>query len=97
MANFNKIDRAAAFDPIGAFPLDARVYFESFDAAKKAAQSAEEAGSTNSRYFIGQLLVVVEDETVEYYVILPDKTLSRIGQPQFIVNQDDSSLGILAF
>ena len=35
--NFNAIQRAAAFAPATAFPLDSRSYFESYDLAVAAA------------------------------------------------------------
>jgi hypothetical protein len=35
--NFGKGNRSVAFNPTSAFPLDARSYFESFEAAVAAA------------------------------------------------------------
>jgi len=67
--NFGRINRAAAFDPTTAFPLDARSYFESYDAAVAAAESAQEAGSSSTVYYYGQTLVVVENNQATLYII----------------------------
>lgn len=80
MANFNSINRAAAFNPTSAFPLDARCYFESLEEAAAAAATAEEAGSSNTVYYYGQPIVVVDTEakTSILYLITPNKTLEKI-------------------
>ena len=72
---FGKGNRSIAFNPTSAFPLDARSYFESYDAALAAAQSAAMAGDTNTNYYFGQTVVVVENEVATLYVIQPNKTL----------------------
>jgi hypothetical protein len=73
--DFNKIDRAAAFNPISAFPLDARTYFSTLAEAQQKALTAQEVGSTDSEYYIGQTLIVCEENKATEYVIQPDKTL----------------------
>lgn len=78
MANFGKLEFAVAFDPLSAFPLDGRTYFESMAAAEAAAQSAEAVGSTNTKYHYGMTLTVYENGEVSQWLILPDKTLVRI-------------------
>ena len=72
---FGKGNRSIAFNPTSAFPLDARSYFESYDAALAAAQSAAMAGDTNTNYYFGQTVVVVENQVATLYVIQPNKTL----------------------
>jgi hypothetical protein len=67
--NFGKNNRSVAFNPTSAFPLDARSYFESYDAAVAAALTAREAGSTDSVYYYGQTLVVVENNISTLYTI----------------------------
>ena len=57
--SFGKVNRSVAFNPTSAFPLDARSYFESYEAAALAAASAEPVGSTNTQYYIGQTLKMV--------------------------------------
>lgn len=79
MADFGKLNFSVAFNPTSAFPLDARCYFESLTAAEAAAAKAEGAGSTNTVYYIGQKLLVVENETATWYTIQPDKTLLADG------------------
>jgi hypothetical protein len=76
---FNAINRAASFNPIGAFPLDARSYFESYDAALAAAQIAEEAGSSNVVYYYGQTFVVNEGSKATLYIVQPNNTLKEVG------------------
>lgn len=75
MADFGKLNFNISLKPTTAFPLDARCYFESLAEAEAAAQTAEEAGSTNTIYYFGQKLVVVTDDTATWYTIQPDKTL----------------------
>lgn len=76
--NFGKGNRSIAFNPTSAFPLDARSYFESYADAVAAAASAEAAGSTNTQYYYGQTLVVVENSKATFYIIQPDNTLSTL-------------------
>lgn len=79
MAEFGKLNFAVAFNPQTAFPLDARYYFDSYDAAETAAQGAVEVGSASGTYFFGQTVVVVESSLATLYVIQPDKTLQPVG------------------
>ena len=51
--DFGKLPFSVSFDPTSAFPLDARSYFESLDAAKAAAAEAVAAGDSNSAYYYG--------------------------------------------
>ena len=78
--DFGKNNRSVAFNPTSAFPLDARSYFESYDAAVAAAAIAEEVGSSNSVYYFGQTLAVVENEKATLYIIQPNKTIIPIGE-----------------
>lgn len=77
--NFAKNARAVAFNPTSAFPLDARTYFESLEAARVAAAVAVEVGSTDNVYYFGQTLTVVEDGAASFYIIQPDGTLKAVG------------------
>ena len=79
MAEFGKLNFAVAFNPQTAFPLDARYYFDSYDAAETAAQGAVEVGSASGTYFFGQTVVVVESSVATLYVIQPDQTLKPVG------------------
>lgn len=76
--NFGKLNRAVAFNPTSAFPLDARSYFESYDAAVAAALAAVEAGSTDGTYYFGQTVVVVENQVAKLYLIQPDHSLAPV-------------------
>ena len=89
MANFGKLDFNISLKPTSAFPLDARCYFESYDDALAAAETAEEAGSTNTIYYFGQKLLVVENGTATWYTIQPDNTLLIEGSG----NSDDGNSG----
>lgn len=80
MAEFGKLNFAVSFNPQTAFPLDARSYFESLEEAKKAAASAVEVGSSESVYYFGQTVVVVEGGIATSYVIQPDNSLVPLAQ-----------------
>lgn len=76
---FGTLDFAVAFNRQTAFPLDAKSYFESLELATAAAASAQEAGSSETTYYFGQTIAVVEDGKATLYVIQPDKTLKEVG------------------
>ena len=76
---FGKGNRSIAFNPTSAFPLDARSYFESYEEALKAAKTAQSASSTETQYYYGQDIVVVENNVARFYIIQPDGTLSEVG------------------
>lgn len=77
--NFGKLDFDVSLNLTANFPLDARSYFESLSAAEGAAASAEEVGSTNTAYYYGQTLAVVEEDIATLYIIQPNKTLAPLG------------------
>lgn len=77
--NFGKLDFDVSLNLTANFPLDARSYFESLSAAEQAAASAEEVGSTNTAYYYGQTLAVVEKDIATLYIIQPNKTLIPLG------------------
>ena len=87
MANFGMIDRSVAFNPISAFPLDARSYFESYAEALAAAQIASVVGDTNTQYYFGETIAVVENGAAQLYIIQPDKTLKEVGS-KIIVDEN---------
>lgn len=76
---FGTLDFAVAFNRQTAFPLDAKSYFESLELATAAATSAQEAGSSETTYYFGQTIAVVEGGKATLYVIQPDKTLKEVG------------------
>lgn len=76
---FGTLDFAVAFNRQTAFPLDAKSYFESLELATAAAASAQEAGSSETTYYFGQTIAVVEDGKATLYVIQPDRTLKEVG------------------
>ena len=78
--NFGKLDFDVSLNLTANFPLDARSYFESLSAAEQAAASAEEVGSTNTAYYYGQTLAVVEEDVATLYIIQPNKTLAPLGE-----------------
>lgn len=100
--DFGKNNRSVAFNPTSAFPLDARSYFESYEAAVAAAATAEEAGSSNSVYYFGQTIAVVENEKATLYIIQPNKTLSVIEGSSIEIDPNqfefkDGKLSLLGF
>lgn len=78
MDEFGKINFSVSFDPTSAFPLDARYYFNSLEEAQNAAKEAVPVGSKDGYYYIGQNLVVEQDDDVKLYLITPTKTLKEI-------------------
>lgn len=76
---FGTLDFAVAFNRQTAFPLDAKSYFESLELATAAAASAQEAGSSETTYYFGQTIAVVEGGKATLYVIQPNKTLKEVG------------------
>ena len=77
--DFGKLDFNVAFNPTYAFPIDARCYFESKTLAEAAAATAIMAGGAESKYYFGQTIVVVENNTATLYTIQPDGTLAEVG------------------
>jgi len=73
--DYGKLNFSVSFNPTSAFPIDARCYFESLADAERAAATAEYAGSSNTIYYYGQNIVVVENNTASFYIIQPDGTL----------------------
>lgn len=99
--NFSKMNFSVSINPLSAFPLDARSYFESYDAAVIAAQKAVEAGSTEGIHYFGQTICVVENNVASMYIIQPDGTLGEVGgkieidEKQFAL--ENGSLSLLGF
>lgn len=99
---FGTLDFAVAFNRQTAFPLDAKSYFESLELATAAAASAQEAGSSETTYYYGQTIAVVESGKATLYVIQPDKTLKEVGG-NIVINENvfakdaDGSLNLLGF
>ena len=84
--NFGKLDFDVSLNLTANFPLDARSYFESLSAAEWAAANAEEVGSTNTAYYYGQTIAVVENNIATLYIIQPNKTLIPIGASQITID-----------
>lgn len=85
--DFGVLDFAVGINRLTAFPLDPKSYFESYDAAVAAAATAEPAGSTNTVYYYGNPVVVVENNKAKIYQIQPDKTLSGVGE-EIVINEN---------
>ena len=81
MADFGKLNFAVAFNPQTAFPLDARTLFYSYADASAAAATAKRAGSSETVYYYGMRITVVdmEKETARQYVIQPGGRLLGIA------------------
>ena len=100
--NFAKGNRSMAFNPTSAFPLDARSYFESYDAAVAAALTAKEAGDSTTTYYFGQSIVVVENGAASFYIIQPDGTLGEVGgkveiNEKVFAKDEDGKLNLFGF
>lgn len=92
MADYGKLNFSVSFNPTSAFPLDARSYFTSLSAAEQAAKTAEEIGSTDTVYYYGQKLVVMENGSVSWYKITPTKKLQKIYDVTPISETDYNAL-----
>ena len=77
--DFGKLNFSTSFNPTSAFPIDARTYFESYEAAVAAAATAEAAGSSNTTYYIGQIFTVYEDGEVSAYQVTAAKALQKLA------------------
>lgn len=81
--NGNKLDWALSFQRTGNFPIDRSSMFSSYaDAVKYAAGNAsnpDSRGLQGSSY-VGQIITVFENDTVNVYKINADRTLSAIGE-----------------
>lgn len=77
---FGKLNFAVGFNRTSAFPLDANSYFENYDDAVAAAATACEVGSSDSAYYIGQLLIVRNAVGFGLYQISEAKGLIKFGQ-----------------
>ena len=99
---FGTLDFAVAFNRQTAFPLDAKSYFESLELATAAAASAQEAGSSETTYYYGQTIAVVESGKATLYVIQPDNTLKEVGG-NILINEnvftkgEDGTLDLYGF
>lgn len=61
---FGKLNFAVGFNRTSAFPLDANSYFESYATAEAAVRGAAEVGSSDSAYYLGQL-IIINDKTAD--------------------------------
>lgn len=77
---FGKLNFAVGFNRTSAFPLDANSYFEDYDSALAAAATACEVGSSDSAYYIGQLIIVRNAVGFGLYQISEAKGLLKFGQ-----------------
>ncbi len=95
MASYEKItnlvDLPVSFSPKTAFPLDSRSMFGSKAEADAAALTAENAGSSNTVYYIGQTITVFENDKVNFYQIQADKSLKEVGTAPV---GDDKSISV---
>lgn len=77
--DFTKLQYQVAISPVKAIPLDGRIAFATKAAAVEAAQSAKDIGSSESNYYYGQKLLVIEDNVIAWYTIQADNTLKEDG------------------
>ena len=82
---FGKLNFAVGFNRTSAFPLDANSYFENYADALAAATGAAEVGSSDSSYYIGQIVIVndkseTDNKGLGLYQITASKTLVKFGQ-----------------
>lgn len=81
--DFGKLNFAVSFKTTSAFPLEANSYFEDLAAAQAAAATAVPAGSADSVYYIGQLIIVTSGGVSDLYQIegtVGNTSLKKFGQ-----------------
>lgn len=76
--DFGKLDIPVSFNPQTAIPVDARTCLSSYSDALAAAQSAASVGSSDSRYYVGQIIHVVDQSDAKYYKITSGGGLALI-------------------
>lgn len=87
-----KLNMSVGFAATSAIPMEPNSYFKTYEEAAAAAATAEAPGSTNTVYYITQVIHVTEGEAAGIYVILPDKKLGKVGEDkEFIFTQASSS------
>ena len=80
--DFGKLNFAVSFKTTSAFPLEANSYFEDLAAAQAAAATAVPAGSADSVYYIGQLIIVTSGGVSDLYQIngtVGNTSLNKFG------------------
>lgn len=102
--DFGKLNFSISFNPTSAFPIDARSYFESYADAARAAAGAKPVGSSDSRYYFGQTLVVVENGRANFYIIQPNHSLMALTgaesitvNPQLFERDENGNLSLKGF
>ena len=88
----SKLGWSNSFDRDGGYPLDFAAWFGSYEAAQAAAKTAEDVGSTASKYYYGMQLYVFDGTTAKTYLIQGDKSLKEIGESstmKFVDSVDD--------
>ena len=85
---FGKLDFAVSLSPLTAFPLDERSYFDSKEAAEQAAATAKPVGSTETIYYIGQTLCVVEAGHADLYMIQEGPTLEKVSGMEINIDEN---------
>lgn len=97
MANYieqftSKLDWAMPFQRTGAFPLDRSDLFSSLeDARKYALGKGDDSRKLGGTSYIGQMIVVYENDVVSAYVIGADRNLQKLAA----ADATESSLGDL--
>lgn len=87
--NFNsKLDWAMPFQRTGKYPLDRTDLFDSLEDAQKYAlgDGSDSRGLGKSSY-IGQIITVYENDSVQVYKIDSNRTISQIGKGTIVAEE----------
>ena len=84
MANYkenfaSKLDWAMPFQRTGAFPLDRSNLFESLADAQLYAQGGADKTGLGGTSYVGQMIVVYENDVVTAYIINADRSLKAMA------------------
>ena len=63
---FPQLDTATALRPLTAMPLDARIYFSSYEPAVKAAETAKPVGSDEAIYYYSQVVGIYDASHMQH-------------------------------
>lgn len=84
MANYtenfkNKLDWAMPFQRTGAFPLDRTDLFSTYADAELYAQGGADSRGLSGTSYVGQIIVVYENDAVAAYIIDPTRNLIKLA------------------
>lgn len=75
----SKLDWAMPFQRTGGFPLDRTNLFDSYDDAVLYATKGADSRGLSGTSYVGQIIVVYENDSVSAYIITANRSLSKLA------------------